>query len=356
VSLPTIYDVAREAGVSIGTVSYVINGTKRVRPETVHKVEAAMRGLSYRPHAAAKALAMGRTDVIALLYPIHLHDFQMFLSTFTLAIGAVLAETDYRLEVLPLLRGSSALQELEASINSRSMDGALLVHTQLHDPRVALLQKAGIPFVMIGRCADNRGLYFVDTDIEAAVRLSLEHLMQLGHRRVALVGAEKESRYSTTIAHRLQTDYIRALEEYGLPTSSELFVDGGLLSHMVDHVKALLLSEHPPTALAAANEAAVMCSYKAAADLGLRIPQDVAIIGYADSPLYPLLPIPCTTVFDHVADLGRVAAQMLLVRLEGGEPDPPHVLLPPRLVVRASTVAPFEEDPAHVHARLSARP
>ena len=341
--MPTIYDVAQEAGVSIGTVSYVINGTKRVRPETVAKVEAAMRSLSYRPHAAAKALAMGRNDVIALLYPIHLHDFQMFLSTFTLAIGAVLANTDYRLSVLPLLRGWSARQELEASINSRSMDGALLVHTQLHDPRVTLLQKAGIPFVMIGRCADNHGLYFVDTDVEAAVRVSLQHLVQLGHRRVALVGGEKEGHYTTTVSHHLQTDYLRTLREYGLPTSSELFVGAGPLSRMLDQVKALLSSAQRPSALAGANEAAVMCSYKAAADLGLRIPQDIAILGFADSPLYPLLPVPCTTVFDHVADLGRVAAEMLLVRLEGGEPDPPQVLLPPRLVVRASTVAPAKE-------------
>jgi DNA-binding LacI/PurR family transcriptional regulator len=352
--LPTIYDVAKEAGVSIGTVSYVINGTKRVRPETVRKVEEAMRRLNYRPHAAAKALAMGRTDVIALLYPIHLHDFQMFLSTFTLAIGAVLAETDYRLQVLPLLRGSSAMQELEASIKSRTMDGALLVHTQLHDPRVALLQKASIPFVMIGRCADNRGLYFVDTDIEAAVQLSLRHLTQLGHHRVALVGAEKEGHYTTTIAHRLQAEYLRALAEYGLPLSSELFVDAVPVSNLVERVKAMLSSAQPPTAIAAANEAAVMSSYKAAADLGLRIPHDVVILGYADSPLYPLLPTPCTTVFDHVADLGRIAAEMLLVRLDGREPDPAHVLLPPRLVVRASTASP-EEDPAHVHAWLSAR-
>ena len=355
--MATIYDVAKEAGVSIGTVSYVINGTKRVRPETVAKVEAAMRSLNYRPHAAAKALAMGRNDVIALLYPIHLHDFQMFLSTFTLAIGAVLAETDYRLEVLPLLRGWSARQELAASINSRSMDGALLVHTQLQDPRVALLQKAGIPFVMIGRCADNRGLYFVDTDIEAAVRLSLQHLVQLGHRRVALVGSQKAGHYTTTVADHLQTDYLGALAEYGLPMSSELFVDMAPLPSMVEQVKALLSAAQPPTAIAGANEAAVMCSYKAAADLGLRIPQDVAILGFADSPLYPLLPVPCTTVFDHVADLGRVAAEMLLVRLEGGEPDPPHVLLPPRLVARASTVPSSpEEEPEYVHAGFSTRP
>lgn len=342
--MPTIYDVAKEAGVSIGTVSYVINGTKRVRPETVLKVEAAMRSLNYRPHAAAKALAMGRNDVIALLYPIYLHDFQMFLSTFTLAIGAVLAETDYRLKVLPLLRGWSARQELEASISSRAMDGALLVHTQLHDPRVSLLQRDNIPFVMIGRCADSRGLYFVDTDIEPAVRLSLEYLVQLGHRRVALVGAEKEGHYTTTIAHRLQAEYRRALAEYGLPSSSELFVGAAPLSDMVDQVKALLSSKQAPTAIAGANEAAVMCSYKAAAELGLRIPQDIAIISYADSPLYPLLPVPCTAVFDHVADLGRVAAEMLLVCLAGGEPDPPQVLLPPRLVVRASTAAPTEEE------------
>lgn len=353
--MPTIYDVAKEAGVSIGTVSYVINGTKKVRPETVRTVQEAMRKLNYRPRAAAKALALGRTNLIALLYPIHLQDFQMFLSTFTLAIGAVLAETDYRLEVLPLLRDWSAREELAASINSRGMDGALLVHTQLQDVRVELLQRAGIPFVMIGRCADNRGLYFVDSDIEAAVCLSLEHLVQLGHRRVALVGAEMEGHYTTTIAYRLHAAYLRCLDEFGLPASPELFVDASPPTSLAERVKALLSSPQRPSALAGANEAAVMASFKAAADLGLRVPQDVAILAYADSPLYPLLPTPCTAVFDHVADLGRIAAEMLLARLEGREPDPPQMLLPPRLVARASTVGAIKEDAIHVHAGVSAR-
>ncbi len=343
--MTTIYDVAREAGVSIGTVSYVLNNTKRVRPETVRRVQQAMQALNYRPRAAAKALAAGHSNVIALLYPIYLHDFQMFLSTFTLAIGEVLADSDYGLEVRPVLRGRAEQQELEASINSGSMDGALLVHTQLQDPRVPLLQKARIPFVMIGRCADNSGLYFVDTDIDAAVRLAVEHLVQLGHRCVPLVGAEKESKYSTTVAHRLQAAYLQALAEFGLPSSCRLFIDAAPLSLMVERVKELLRSRRRPrpTAIACANEAAVMCTYKAAAELGLRIPDDLAVLGYADSPLYPLLPVPTTTVFDHVADLGRVAARMLLTRLEGNEPEPPQVLLPPRLVVRASTVGPPQE-------------
>ena len=338
--MTTIYDVAREAGVAIGTVSYVLNGTKRVRPETVQKVQDAMRGLNYRPHAAAKALAAGRSSVIALLYPIYLHDFQMFLSTFTLAIGQVLADSDYGLEVRPVLRGRAEQQELEASISSRSMDGALLLHTQLQDPRVPLLQKAGIPFVMIGRCQDNDGLYLVDTDVDAAVLLAVEHLVELGHRCVSLVGAEKESKYRTTVAHLLQSAYLQALDEFDLPSSCHLFVDAAPAEQMVQGVKRLLTQQPRPTAILGTNEASVMSTYKAAAELGLRIPEDLSVVGFADSPLYPLLPAPATTVFDHVADLGRLAAQMLLLKLEGGEPNPAQVLLPPHLSIRASTAPP----------------
>ena len=127
--MATIYDVAKEAGVSIGTVSYVINNTKKVRKETAQRVLDAMQRLNYQPHAAAKALAMGRTNLITLVYPAHLYAFQMVIDAVTIAIGNALIETDYQFCLHALLRESTAAEELEASVNARSVDGVILMHS-----------------------------------------------------------------------------------------------------------------------------------------------------------------------------------------------------------------------------------
>jgi DNA-binding LacI/PurR family transcriptional regulator len=336
--LATIYDVAKEAGVSIGTVSYVINKTKKVRKETAQRVEEAMRRLNYQPHAAAKALAMGRTQLITLVYPCNMYEFQMVIDTVTAGISKVLMETNYRFSILSLLRDTTAIEELEASVNARAMDGAILMHTQLHDRRVELLKDIGLPFVMIGRCSDNEGLYYVDTDIEAAALVSIQHLVDLGHRSIAFVGHEKTQVDTTSVIYRLYNTFRDLLIDFHLPVEERYFIAASDPMHMTEDLIDLLGPDNRPTAIAASNEASVMSAYKAAAQLNLRIPQDVAVIGFADSPLYPILPISCSAVFDHVEELGAVAAKMLVEILEGFEPDPSQILLPPHLIPRASTM------------------
>jgi DNA-binding LacI/PurR family transcriptional regulator len=334
--MPTIYDVAREAGVSIGTVSYVINKSKQVRPQTVRRVEDAMRKLNYLPSASAKALALGRTDVVSLIYPNNIFNFQMVLNSLTLGIAEVLADTDYRLTLLPLLRETD-IQELEANVQAHTFDGAILMNTLLHDPRVGYLKQVSMPFVQIGRCLDNEGLYFVDADIEAAARLQVEHLVNLGHRSIAFLGFQPVTEKISSVAYRLQTAFQQSLADFGLPDGDTLFIENCPPTEMVSQLKKLLTSPHPPTAISASNEAAVMCILKTTSLLGLRIPQDIAVIGYADSPLYPLLTPPISIVFNQIIELGVLSAQMLLTLMDGRQPDEPQILLEPHLAVRPST-------------------
>ena len=335
--MTTIYDVAKEAGVSIGTVSYVLNKSKQVRPQTVQRVEDAMRKLNYQPSASAKALALGRTDVISLIYPINIFDFQMVLNTFTLSIADVLTNTDYRLTLLPLLRESD-LQELEANVQAHTLDGAILMNTLQHDRRVDFLKQVGLPFVMVGRCLDNAGLYFVDANIEACARMQVEHLVSLGHRTIAFLGQQPVDENISSVSFRLQTSFRKALVDYGLPADDRLFLKACAPSETVHTLQELLTSANPPTAIAASNEASVMCLLKTTSTLSLRIPEDIAVIGYAESPLFPLLTPPITVVFNQIQNLGSLAAQMLLTLLDGRQPEEPQVLLEPQLVIRSSTV------------------
>lgn len=336
--MATIYDVAKEADVSIGTVSYVINDTKKVKAETRQRVLDAITRLNYQPHAAAKALAKGRTNLISLVYPAQVYEFQMAIDAMIIAIGQALIDTDYQFSQHALLRNSTAVKELEASVSARSMDGVILIHTQLEDPRVEFLKRVGLPFVMIGRCADNEGLYYVDTDLDETARICIEHLASQGHSSLAFVGHKKEQAEKTSVIFRLLHAFRETLRSLEFPTDDRLFIGASDPMHMVDEIMELLRSDDRPTAIVGSDEASVICAYKAAVGLGMRIPQDVAVIGLADSPLYPLLPIPCSACFDHVSELGKRAAEMLVDILEGGEPEQPQVLLPPKLIPRESTV------------------
>ena len=342
--MPTIYDVAKEAGVSIGTVSYVINKSKQVKPQTVQRVEDAMRKLNYLPSASAKALALGRTDVVSLIYPNNIFNFQMVLNSLTVGIADVLAPTDYRLTLLPLLRETD-IQELEANVQAHTFDGAILMNTLLRDPRVEYLKQVNMPFVQVGRCFDNDGLYFVDVDIEMAARMQVEHLVNLGHHSIAFLGTQPVDENISSVAYRLQTAFQQALIDFGLPRGDHLFIENCPPPEMVDQLQKLLTSPTPPTAISASNEAAVMCILKVASILGLRIPQDIAVIGYAESPLYPLLTPPISIVFNQIQDLGSLAAQMLLTLMDGHQPEESQILLEPQLCVRPSTVLGATEYP-----------
>ncbi|QRN84007.1 LacI family DNA-binding transcriptional regulator [Chloroflexota bacterium] len=334
--MSTIYDVAKEAGVSIGTVSYVINKSKKVRQETVERVEEAMRKLNYQPSASAKALALGRSDIISLTYPSNLIDFQMVLNSFAIAIGNVLEETDFRLTILPL-PNATELQTLEASVQARMMDGVILLNTLLHDKRVDYLKSADLPFVMIGRCLDNTGLYYVDADIKAAARLQVEHLVKLGHRKISYIGYQAMDENLSSVGYHLQNAFREALQDFGLPVDDCFFIKSCQPEEIAYELELLLKSPNAPTAVSGAYEAAVMGVLKTTAKLGMSVPDDLAIIGYADSPLYPMLTPPITVVFDQIMSLGRMAADMLLTLIDGKEPKEPQILLKPCLVPRAST-------------------
>lgn len=332
--MSTIYDVAREAGVSIGTVSYVLNGRGRISAETAARVRAAVEKLNYQPRAAARALARGRTYTIALVAPLGIYGYQMSLLSVISAIGQTLADTDYRLFIHPTLDQTHAWAELDADVRGRQMDGIILMHVQMQDPRVELLRRSRMPFVLIGRCEDNRGLYYVDTDIEACARLAVEYLHSLGHDAIAMVGERGEA----GITARLVAGYQEGLAAQGLKFRPDWCVHIASGPAAATEAAVALLSSQPrPTAVFALSDAIVLGTINAARILGLSVPRELAIIGFADSPLYPFLHPPCSAVFAGTADLGRVAAEMILSRLHGDEPEPSGVLIPPRLVIRAST-------------------
>jgi DNA-binding LacI/PurR family transcriptional regulator len=206
------YDIAKAAGTSIATVSYVINKSGRVSPETTARVEKAIRDLKYEPKGFARALASGQTFTISIVSPLTVYKNQISFIQLINGVGEVLEESDYRLFMHPTLDRANSWLELEAAARGHQIDGVILLHDQLQDKRIKILKKESIPFVLIGRTEDNEGLDYVDADIHGAVRLAVDHLTDRGYRKFVWLG-----KGNAGVSYRLMNNFKERISEKNLP-------------------------------------------------------------------------------------------------------------------------------------------
>jgi len=332
--MASIYDIAKAAGTSIATVSYVLNNSNRVSKATADRVRKAVADLNYQPKASAQALARGRTLTITLVSPMSIYMHQASLYSLINGIGNVLEPTDYRLFIHPTLNRPGSLLELEAAIRSHQMDGVILMHVSSHDPRVTLLRENNMPFVLIGSSEECADVSWVDADVDAAVNAAVDHLIAIRRERIAMIGEHGDA----NITLRLMEGFRQAIEQRGLYFSPRDYLELPEKPDENDEIlKEYLSRPDRPNGVFAVTDLTVLSTYRAASQLNLRIPQDLAVIGYADSPLYPFLAPPCSAVFSSAVELGQISAQLLLANLSGDTTEARHVLLPPRIIPRAST-------------------
>src|SRR5215203_7212013 len=189
-SMTTIADIAKRAGVSVSTVSYVLSGKRSISPETQARVRAAIDELDYHPHAPGRALASRRTRQIAVLYPTVTNGLSEFQLEFFTAAAEAAADSGYAFQLSTAPVTERALLDL---MRSGAVDGLILMEVRLHDWRVDMLRQHGFPFTLIGHCAENDGIDFVDLDYEVAAETVVDQLAQLGHRDIALIlGCEEQ--------------------------------------------------------------------------------------------------------------------------------------------------------------------
>ena len=326
----TIRDVAKQAGVSHQTVSRVINGDTTVRPETRAKVDAAISKLGYQPNAIARSLAKGRTRTLAYIAP-NLTDY-----TFARIIEG--AEAEARLQGYFLI-SSSAPDEVTfaALINelvpSRRIEGMLVMNPYV-DQRCQHLPH-GFPTVFIGgqtHAGDEADS--VTLDDEGAARVATEHLIGLGHHRIAMItGPLIEDCTRDRIV-----GYRAALMAAGLPIDAELTIEGDWSASSGHAAFAQLFDRAaPPTAIFAQNDRMALGALRAARDRGLSVPDQIAVIGIDDMPLSSYFDPPLTTMHQDMFAIGRTAAQLLIRAVEKPQAERQHLRLPATLLVRQST-------------------
>ena len=346
----TLKELAARASVHPSTVSRVVNQdpSLRIAPATRTRIEALLRETEYRPNGVARGLKLRQSLVIAVVIPDITNPF--FGALFRgIEDGAeprgyqvLLCNTDGSPD-----RQRAHLQNLTA----RRVDGVILASSFLKDPAVRWLRHQHIPHVLVNRFSDEALDPFVGSDDLAGARLATQHLIDLGHVRIAHLAGQ--ATVSTGVLRR--RGYQAAMAQGGLPAQPALVVESGFTEEGGARAATQLLAlPEPPTALFAVTDMVAVGAYGCARSLGWRVPEDLAIVGYNDIPLASRLVPGLTTVHVPIHEFGSAAVRMVLDQIDGGRAMPRRVVFTPQLMVRGSTVARIDERAAVPVARPGA--
>jgi DNA-binding LacI/PurR family transcriptional regulator len=308
--------VAARAGVGRGTVSRVINGSPRVSEATRAAVEAAVAELGYVPNTAARALAANRTDAIALVVPEPETRFfaEPYFSDMLRGVGAEISDTE--MQLLLIFAGSDReRQRLAQYLAAHRVDGVLLVSVHANDPLPDLLSQLEIPAVISGPRSAGETLTSVDSDNYGGARQAAEHLLSRGRSRIAHI----TGRLDVYGAQRRIDGYRDALRDAGHPVDEGL-IEPGDFTEEGGAMTALLERCPDLDAVFAASDVTAAGARQVLREVGRRIPDDVALVGYDDSAIARHMDPPLTSVRQPIEEMGRRMIDLLLAEIADRRP------------------------------------
>lgn len=333
--LPTLEAVARTAGVSRATVSRVVNGSTRVSPNTRIAVERAIRDLDYVPNRAARSLVTRRTDSIGLVIPeptTKLFDDPYF-PRLVRGIGEVLGAADQQLILLTPQSHADELR-LATYLTSGHVDGVLLVSLHGRDPLPAALAARGVPVVVGGRPAVGGSLEYVDVDNVHGALSAVRHLIDGGRRRIATITGSSDM----TVADDRLEGFRRAHREAGLALDPRLELTGDFEQTRARMALAAALADGLVIdAVFAASDLMALGALAALRQAGRRVPEDVAVVGFDDSPLAVSTDPELSSVRQPIEEMGREMARAILASSRGEPRIARSLLLATELIVRGSS-------------------
>jgi DNA-binding LacI/PurR family transcriptional regulator len=339
----TIVDIAKASGVSITTVSRILNNKPDVAEETRQRVLRLIEERGFTPQLPWQQLRSGKSHFIALHFP---QDFNPPSHSIITSAAMCCEDGGYSLNLIVNTLGDNDLLSI---FRSGQADGIILMEILTHDRRVQVLREHDLPFVLVGRCADNTDLSYVDLDIGKGVVDAIQYLTALGHRQIGFITLapvlkEKEYGYATWALQGYQS----ACRQYGLPN---LWRSVNLEDDNTETVISSLLSDHPDiTAIVAPQDIGVPGLLKALQTKGLRVPEDISIIGVFDEAMSELISPPLSTISFPAHDMGYQAARILIGHMTGEISGPQQVLLRPDLNIRRSTGPVRMADPEEIKA------
>ena len=327
----TIRDVARAAGVSTATAARALGGYGHASPAARRKVSESARQLGYRPNVVARALVSRATTTVGLV----VGDIENpFFAAAARGLADVMDARGYTVLLANADEDAGRERRAVDALRARQVDGMVVVPAPGASPEhLAELVTAGVPLVLLDRAVVGVAADSVLVRNVAGARAAVAHLAGLGHRRIGVVSDSPEI---TSSAERIQ-GYRQALRAAGIAPEPGLISIGGPTRDDGEAAALRLLDRADrPTAVFTANNFMTVGALRAARSLGLRIPDDVALVGFDDLDWTTLVQPPVTIVRQPVADLGRVAGERLLRRLEGDAGPPKRIRLDANLIVRGS--------------------
>jgi LacI family transcriptional regulator len=332
--MATILEVAARAGVGVGTVSRVLNGSPRVREQTRRRVLDAIEKLDYVPSQLGRALSRGRSVTIGVIIPFVTHPG----ATGQLrGIVGRLTGVPYDLVLVNVEMPAQRDHAFRTLARRDRAEAVLVVSLPPRDREVERYHEAGVPAVLVD--ARHRDLPHVVVDNLQGGYLATRHLIQLGHRRIAFLGDPRRNPFGFTASEDRRRGYLRALEEAGIPVQTE-YVKTGPFSRDVARELAedLLALSKPPTAVFAASDLQALGVLEAAESARVSVPEALSVIGFDDIEAARYVGL--TTVRQPLYECGVRGAELLLRALEGQRVDPGPEELPLELIVRSTTALP----------------
>jgi len=334
----TINEIAERAGVSKTTVSFAFNDPSRVSEATLQRILRVADELGYTPDPIARSMTTKRTGCIGLLVPQSIPYMVQnpFFSELLAGIGEVCREAGLSLMLVPPLKGS-----VHRAVNNAVVDGFLTLGLETFRDTMKVLEQRGVPYVMVDS-DPTPGISCVNINDQGGAREAMAHVLRANHRRVAILairsGERRQYRRYVGTLHRRMEGYLEALSEVGLSIRSRgvyLVECDNLDSAGRECFKRLWRLKPRPTALVAMSDIIAIGAMEAAMELGIRVPDDLSIVGYDDIPAARWTQPRLTTVHQPTREKGSLAAE-LLVALLNESTDVQHRILPTRLVERES--------------------
>lgn len=327
----TIEDVAERAGVSTATVSRALRGLPNVAPSTRDRILRVADDLNYAIDSQASRLASGRTMTVGMVAPMA---GQWFYNKVATGAEAILLEAGYDVLRYSLASLGGQTEVFRRLTSSRRVDGLIIISMALDEEHLDYLSENRCPLVTIETITDR--FPSVSADNVSAARTATQHLINLGHRQIGLISGLPGDPLRFTVPFARQQGYQEVLQEHGIDYRPELNVPGNFsFAGGAEAMSQLLSVANPPTAVFAFSDEMAVGALKAISDIGLRVPEDISIIGFDDHDVAPYIDL--TTIRQPVSQFGQQAASMLLKIIAGEPLKVSNVILPTQLVLRATT-------------------
>jgi LacI family transcriptional regulator len=330
----TIKDIARMANVSHTTVSRALNDKSRIKNETKEKILSIARELNYRPDFIARSLVMKRTKTLGLVITTISNPFYIELAQ---GIEATARGLGYNIILCSTHGDLSVEKQYVDMLRSKGVDGIIFTSAHLGDPNIVVLAEESFPMVLVNRRTYHplvkEKVDYIGVNNILGGFLAVEHLIRLGHRQIGIIGGSAES----SVAFERLEGAKKALRSYNLEQRTDCFWEGDFLKESgYRGGRRFLEMAEPPTAIFATNDYMALGTYQAIAEEGLRIPEDVALVGFNDIEFTAMKGIDLTTIGQKKFEMGALAVKTLVEKIESGEskPSAKEVLLKPELIIR----------------------